>query len=156
MTRSPYRPYVGNLSFPLTLARLPRSGDIVQFLPRSLDLADEIWDGVSFLFLWDPAFTSDIEDFRLTLHLFHSLSCTHTALSLMDTVHVTLQPSFECKSAINNATTHETPVATVSWTFCSNNCAPSSSIPSASGPAQSLMISHGTLASMAHFCAVLR
>jgi hypothetical protein len=87
----PHHPPVDNLSFPLMLARLFGGGDIVQFVPCSLDLLNEIGDGVSTLYLEGPAFTPAIEDSGLTLHLFHILSCTHTFVPLMETVQVTLQ-----------------------------------------------------------------
>ena len=151
-----YHPHIDNLS----ILHDPCPGfwgrDIVQLPPCSLDLVNEIGDGVPLLCLEDPAFTSTIEDSLLTLHLFHISSCTHTLLLLIDTVQLTLQLRFELKIHVKGVATHEIPFLTVSTTFCSNSCAPSSSTPSASGPAQSLIISHGILAAIAQFCAVLR
>jgi len=118
MNQGPHFPYRahgdnGDFSFPFILARLFWSGDIVQFLPCGLDLANEIWDGVSFLFLEDPAHRAIVEDYVLTLHLFHILSCTHTVLLLMDTVQLTLQLSFEHKFAIYGVSTYAIPFSTV-------------------------------------------
>ena len=67
--RCPFHLHVDGLSFPPILVRLFWSGDVVQFSPCSLDLANKIWDGISFLFPKDPAFTSAINGSTFQAHL---------------------------------------------------------------------------------------
>ena len=67
--RFPFHRHVDSLSFPLILVRFLWSGDVVQFLPCSFDLANKIWDGVSFLFPKDPAFTPAIKGSTFQAHL---------------------------------------------------------------------------------------
>lgn len=92
------------------LSWLLRDGNIVQFLPRGLDLVNKVQNLVPSLSLRRRVTTPVAEDPRLTLHLFHTVSsCTQTRSLLIDTVQLTLQPDVECKSALEGLVTHPIP-----------------------------------------------